>query len=228
MINLAKILFKLCFYFQKRLSEEVEAIDVRENACRKGRQQLIAENKKFYESVDKQTRKAVSPLIKSFQIEYDRVTDRAKAAESCVIVSCRAITSACVEVQDRGVVSIAPCVIHLEMFEQFRKRDGNFMLGNRDIGNRMNANALQDCRHPSQYLERIPLLLRELGRLHSVDEQVGNLTKQVHELREEYADLQNQGSSFFNSTISGKIFLASDEKFEKTAHVLNLIFCKLH
>uniref|UniRef100_A0A8R1TZ02 Homeobox protein cut-like n=1 Tax=Onchocerca volvulus TaxID=6282 RepID=A0A8R1TZ02_ONCVO len=80
---------------QKNLNEEVQAVGIRENQCRAARQQLIAESKNYYEYADKQSRKAISSLIKAFQKEYDRATERAKAAETGLIFICRAFTSVC-------------------------------------------------------------------------------------------------------------------------------------
>ncbi|KAL4003042.1 CUT domain family protein [Acanthocheilonema viteae] len=82
-------------HLQKKLNEEVQAIDVRENQCRVARQQLITESKNYYDCADKQSRKAISPLIKAFQKEYDRATERAKAAEAGLIFVWRAFTSVC-------------------------------------------------------------------------------------------------------------------------------------
>ncbi|KAM3723418.1 Homeobox protein [Dirofilaria immitis] len=80
---------------QKNLNEEVQAVGVRENRCRAARQQLIAESRNYYGYADKQSRKAVSSLIKAFQKEYDRAIERAKAAESGLIFVCRTFTSVC-------------------------------------------------------------------------------------------------------------------------------------
>ncbi|CAG9535177.1 unnamed protein product [Cercopithifilaria johnstoni] len=94
--NVAKRWSQINFeHLQKKLNEEVQAIDVRKNQCSVARQQLITESKNYYDCADKQSRKAVSPLIKAFQKEYDRVTERAKAAEAGLIFVCRAFTSVC-------------------------------------------------------------------------------------------------------------------------------------
>uniref|UniRef100_A0A158Q7Q3 Homeobox protein cut-like n=1 Tax=Elaeophora elaphi TaxID=1147741 RepID=A0A158Q7Q3_9BILA len=184
-------------HLQKKLNEEVQAIDVRENQCRVARQQLITESKNYYDYADKQSRKAVSPLIKALQKEYDQATERAKAAEAGLIFVCRAFTSVCVSEQ--------------------RLIDRSSVLGNRHIGNRILETHVSLClsahhhtyiaynrpavlfeltyyvfADPSPYLEQVSTLLREVVRLHSVDEQVRNLTKQLNELQEEYGDLRNQ------------------------------------
>uniref|UniRef100_A0A915PFB5 Homeobox protein cut-like n=1 Tax=Setaria digitata TaxID=48799 RepID=A0A915PFB5_9BILA len=180
-------------HLQKKLNEEVQAIDIRESECRTARQQLIAESKSYYEHADKQSRKTVSSLIKAFQKEYDRATERAKAAEARLIFVCRAFTSLLRELAQphrlfafeafhpsfRPLLptilnrpSIAPFFIYPLEIVYFWVR---FSASN-----------------PSPYLEQTSALLREAVRLRSVDEQVGSLTKQLIDLQEEYGDLRNQ------------------------------------
>eukprot|EP00040_Diaphanoeca_grandis_P015651 m.80134 g.80134 ORF g.80134 m.80134 type:complete len:652 (+) comp25285_c0_seq1:378-2333(+) len=66
---------------QRTLDEEAEEIGKKREAAEASRKQLVDATKAFRTSVDPNVRKAVTPLMKQFQLETDNLTKRSKNVE---------------------------------------------------------------------------------------------------------------------------------------------------